>query len=383
MKRIFAMILILAARAAFAFGPWLEMTPIGGVELSDGWSREQLERRFDEIAAANTNKPFIVTRTKWMCEAFDHVRLAVNTNDLFVHWHADCAVIPLRFQKRMAVLRKNVRLPKGPAHGWSTIDTSHTCPDWKSVLALGPKGLADRARARLKTAKTDDERLFLSCVAEVYDGLVRECVRWADFAAAKGMPVGPWLTESIGDVPVRFGHDASVFFRGGVYLENMGEHRNLCGATLGTGLGFGSMKDGTILVKETGYPGITIWGREYRDSIAEDYVSRRAVIREYETASGKTGLDVYEISLLARSGDSAARHAFDELGRNLGVVVKDVLIENGFTAFLLGGAISKSADLLMPALLRELSNMPFTPEVRAVRDIDNAPLYGAAAMCLE
>lgn len=203
------------------------------------------------------------------------------------------------------------------------------------------------------------------------------------FAAAKGMPVGPWLTESIGDVPVRFGHDAAVFFRGGVYLEDMSAHRNLCGATLGTGLGFGSMKDGTILIKKTGYPQITIWGRKFRDSIAEDYVSRRAVIREYEAASGKSGLDVYEISLLARSGDSAARHAFDELGRNLGVVVKDVLIENGFTAFLLGGAISKSADLLMPALLRELSDMPFMPEVRAVRDIDNAPLYGAAAMCLE
>ena len=187
MKFVLVGVAVLAAQAALAFGPWLEMTPIGGVELSDGWSRGQLEKRFDEIAAANDAKPFIVTRTKWMCEAFDHVRLAVNTNDLFVHWHADCAIIPLRFQRRMAVLRKDVRLPKGPAHGWSTIDTSHTCPDWASVLALGPKGLADRARARLKTAKTDDERLFLDCVAEVYDGLVRECVRWADFAAAKGM----------------------------------------------------------------------------------------------------------------------------------------------------------------------------------------------------
>ena len=185
MKFVFVGVAVLAARAALAFGPWLEMTPIGGVELSDGWSREQLEKRFDEIAAANAAKPFIVTRTKWMCEAFDHVRLAVNTNDLFVHWHADCAVIPLRFQKRMNELRKSVPAEKGLAAGWSAIDTSHTCPDWKSVLALGPKGLADRALQRLKTAKTDDERLFLSCVAEVYDGLARECVRWADFAAAK------------------------------------------------------------------------------------------------------------------------------------------------------------------------------------------------------
>ena len=205
MKFVSAGVAVLAARAAFAFGPWLEMTPIGGVELSDGWSRERLERRFDEIAAANTNKPFIVTRTKWMCEAFDHVRLAVNTNDLFVHWHADCAIISLRFQRRMNELRRSVPAEKGLAAGWSGIDTSHTCPDWKSVLALGPKGLADRARARRVTAKTDDERLFLDCVAEVYDGLARECARWADFAAAKGMKdVAATLRENAVHAPRTF-----------------------------------------------------------------------------------------------------------------------------------------------------------------------------------
>ena len=114
MKRIFVIILVLAAQAAFAFGPWLEKTPIGGVELSDGWSRGQLEKRFDEIAAANDAKPFIVTRTKWMCEAFDHVRLAVNTNDLFVHWHADCAIIPLRFQRRMIAQSERRSPAEGP-----------------------------------------------------------------------------------------------------------------------------------------------------------------------------------------------------------------------------------------------------------------------------
>ena len=174
------------ATCAQAYGPWLEKTPIGGVELSDGWSRAELEKSFDEIAATNAARPFIVTRAKWLTTVFDHVRLAVNTNDLFVHWHPDCAILPLRFQKRLAALRKTIPASAG-VHGHSTIDTSHTCPDWKSVLALGPKGLADRARLRRPTARTEDERIFLDCVAEVYDGLARECARWADFAAAKGM----------------------------------------------------------------------------------------------------------------------------------------------------------------------------------------------------
>ena len=195
-----------AAGSVWAYGPWLEMTPIGGVELSDGWSRERLEKRFDEIAAENTNRPFIVTRTQWLTTVFDHARLAVNTNDLFVHWHADCGIIPLRFQRRMGELRKRVPARRVKTHGgWSGIDTSHTCPDWKSVLALGPKGLADRARARRVTAKTADERLFLDCVAEVYDGLARECVRWADFAAANGMgAVAAVLRENAAHPPRTF-----------------------------------------------------------------------------------------------------------------------------------------------------------------------------------
>ena len=35
---------VAAAPCARAYGPWLEKTPIGGVELSDGYSRAELER---------------------------------------------------------------------------------------------------------------------------------------------------------------------------------------------------------------------------------------------------------------------------------------------------------------------------------------------------
>ena len=203
MKFFFAGVTVLAALSALAYGPWLEKTPIGGVELSDGWSREHLERRFDEIAAANTNKPFIVTRTKWLTTVFDHVRLSVNTNDLFVHWHPDGMLLPSRYIRRMDWLRKAV--PSKARYGWSTVDVSHTCPDWKSVLALGPKGLAERARQRRETAQTDDERLFLDCVVEVYEALGRECVRWADFAAAKGMDeVAAVLRENAAHAPRTF-----------------------------------------------------------------------------------------------------------------------------------------------------------------------------------
>ena len=173
------------ANRLFAYGPWLEKTPIGGAELSSGLDRAALESLLNRIEAETAGRPFLVTRTKWLVALFDNIRLAANPEDPFVHWHPDGMLLPSRYIQRLDVLKK--RTHPAAAYGWSTVDVSHTCPDWKSILALGPRGLADRARRRRETAETDDERLFLDCVAEVYDALCRECVRWAEFADAQGM----------------------------------------------------------------------------------------------------------------------------------------------------------------------------------------------------
>ena len=76
MKVLLAVLSLALAGPALAYGPWLEKTPIGGVELSDGWTRSQLDARLDEIARENADRPFIVTRTKWQTTVFDHVPAA-------------------------------------------------------------------------------------------------------------------------------------------------------------------------------------------------------------------------------------------------------------------------------------------------------------------
>ena len=180
---------------AFAYGPWLEWTPLGGVEIDDtGLSRAALEQRLDKIERETADKPMIVTRAKSLAILFDHVRLAVNTNDLFVHWHPDSSLLLLRKIRReknfwaySPEFRQIVPLMSRVGAFRSRLDTSHTCPDWESIVELGPTGLAERARRRKETARTDDERLFLDCVIEVYEALSRECLRWAAFAERKGM----------------------------------------------------------------------------------------------------------------------------------------------------------------------------------------------------
>ena len=86
MKQSLLVALVVMASVVFAYGPWLERTPLGGVEIDDtGLSRAALEQRLDEIERETADRPMIVTRAKSLAMLFDHVRLAVNTNDLFVH----------------------------------------------------------------------------------------------------------------------------------------------------------------------------------------------------------------------------------------------------------------------------------------------------------
>jgi len=210
---LYALVLT-GARPAEAYGPWLEQTPYGGVELGGpaAWKTQELEAALEEIDRRHADSPLIVRRTKGLVCLFDHVRLAVNTNDLFVHWHADCGILPRRKGRYAEALVRAGEIPAA-ANAWmaeggafvSGLDTSHTCPDWSSVLALGPRGLAERARERRRTAKTEDERLFLDCVSEVYDGLARECLRWAAFADEKGMKeVAAVLRENAAHAPRTF-----------------------------------------------------------------------------------------------------------------------------------------------------------------------------------
>ena len=203
----------LCIRPALGYGPWLEWTPLGGVEIDDaGLPRAELERRLDEIERETEGRPEIVVRAKSLAMMFDNVRLAVNTNDLFVHWHPDGSLLPLRkvkrekeFVARSPGLRDVVPAMNRIGAFKSKLDTSHTCPDWQSIIELGPTGLAERARRRKTTARTDEERIFLDCVAEVYKALSRECLRWAAFAELKGMKdVAAVLRENAAHEPRTF-----------------------------------------------------------------------------------------------------------------------------------------------------------------------------------
>lgn len=150
-----------------------------------GLSSGELKLLLDRIERETADRPFVVTRTRWLTAILDKARLAVKSDDVFVDWFQDWKSLEYRRVARVKEFRQHHPELNRPFPG-ACLDVSHTCPDWESILTLGPKGLAARARARRLTAESDDERLFLDCVAEVYDAMARLCVRWAETAEDAG-----------------------------------------------------------------------------------------------------------------------------------------------------------------------------------------------------
>lgn len=199
-----------------------------------------------------------------------------------------------------------------------------------------------------------------------------------------GVPMGPWFKEGAGDLPLRFVHDSTAFILGAAHTERYRSFNRIGAVIIGTGLGFATLRASEVFLNPQGGPGISIFSRPYRDGIAEDYVSRRAILSHYRKlcphAAGD--MDVADIASSARSGQPEAVKVFRDTGVYLSEIIHDILYDNEFECLLLGGAISKSAELFIPALKQGLSDIPSLTLIEKAEDIDNAPLLGAARAVL-
>lgn len=169
-------------------------------------------------------------------------------------------------------------------------------------------------------------------------------------------------------LPVRFLHDSTAYILGEAFDGTLQGAESPCCVMLGTGLGFSMMKDGKVLIDESQTPALSLWCAPFREGIAEDYVSTRAI----QAAYGQS-LSVKDIAGLARQGDEKALQAFRKTGEALSELMG--IIDRRFhpDKLALGGQIARSADLLH-------LNLPFPWEVS--HHLDDAALRGAAYYAL-
>ncbi|MCE1196225.1 ROK family protein [bacterium] len=227
------------------------------------------------------------------------------------------------------------------------------------------------------------------------------------YAAIEGMSVRGFIGRATGGLPVRFIHDAFAFLLGALAYSDgaadAGEGRvgggsaggcegaaagrsvgaNVCGATIGTGLGFAAMVGGRLLRNASGGPAISVYAAPYLDGIAEDYVSRRGVEGCYSRRGGRGSPTVKEMAAAARSGDALCAGVFEETGTHLARILAPIVQKGGYGTLFLGGQIAKAGELLAAPARRAFAELGISCEVAPAARIDEAPLLGAARLFLD
>lgn len=183
--------------------------------------------------------------------------------------------------------------------------------------------------------------------------------------------------------PVYFQNDADSFGIGEVYQNSAFLNKKVIAITLGTGLGACFIDHGNVALHAVGVPKDgEIYNLPYKESIAEDYVSARGLLRNYNAKAAKSvqnGLDLYE---LAVKNDELAIAAFQEFGKDLAAVLLPLVQEFKAEVLVFGGKIADGKDFFLPELQSLFAEHSLQPSIAISKDNEKAALLGAANLFL-
>jgi glucokinase len=174
---------------------------------------------------------------------------------------------------------------------------------------------------------------------------------------------------------VRFLNDAAAYLWGEVGAGAAHDVPRAVGITLGTGVGSAFAQNGRVVTDGPGVPpGGEIWNISYEGGIVEDLISTRALQKRYRERTGKER-EVASIAHYASGGEPVSAQVFGEFGTYLGQVIRHLMTEFAPDVVVLGGGISRSAHLFLPAAANELKGTNIRLRVSALGD--DAALVGA------
>ena len=173
------------------------------------------------------------------------------------------------------------------------------------------------------------------------------------------------FSEFSGGLPSSFVHDANAFLLGEL-LHGAGRGFLRVGAvTLGTGLGAAFAIGGDLQLNAQGSPtdSVSLWNKPYRDGIAEDYVSARALLKDYPAPGGK------EIAEAAEAGDPRALEAWRRYSLDLYALLADWKARLELDVIVVGGQLRSGLRFGVP--------VPAGLNLRFSSLDGDAPLWGA------
>ncbi|MCK5135944.1 MAG: ROK family protein [Bacteroidales bacterium] len=209
------------------------------------------------------------------------------------------------------------------------------------------------------------------------DTVTGEILQINNIPSFNGFSVKQAVEKKFG-LPTFQNNDANCFALGETWFGAGKGYTNLVGVTLGTGLGGGiiiNRKIHTGLVGGAGELGCV----PFRGGIVEDLCSAALFANKYS----KTGAELYNE---AKSGNKESLMVFDELARNIGELLNIIMYILAPEAFIIGGSVAKAWEFLEKPLREEVDKFPVELISKKVKllpaQLDNAGLYGAAALCI-
>lgn len=179
---------------------------------------------------------------------------------------------------------------------------------------------------------------------------------------------------------VYFLHDVHAFILGEQLKGPAIKYLNIAAITIGTGTGFGMMKNGVITDNGVGGPLISVYKQPYKGGTLEDVASGKGIVARYAELGtfGTSILSACTVAERARSNDYAAIQIFREMGWAIGTVMAPIIEEYSIELLLLGGQVSKSSDLFLPYVIDSLGEHQIAVQIDVASDLENSPLIGAA-----
>ncbi|MDF2958457.1 MAG: hypothetical protein K0S39_192 [Paenibacillus sp.] len=256
----------------------------------------------------------------------------------------------------------------------------NVCPGTIDSFPAHAKGSKEEILSRLtdmirvQADKIQDQEALLSGVGYAFPGPFDYengiCyIKDADkYESVFGVNLREELLDRLKDSPVRgrlsgkfdivFENDAALFALGEKQAGKAKPYDRCICLTIGTGTGSAFLEGSRLVKSGDGVPPEGwVYSRPYRDSIVDEYISRRGILR----LAGSFGLpedwDVKELAEEALQGHPAAGKVFDRFGKHTGEMLLPYVQAFRANGIVIGGQIAKSYPLFDRALRQTLSGI--------------------------
>jgi glucokinase len=169
------------------------------------------------------------------------------------------------------------------------------------------------------------------------------------------------LVRGVAECPVRLENDARCFTLAEARYGAGRGAQDVCGITLGTGVGCGVMAGGR-LHRGHNFQAGEVWRIPMRGRNLEHFLSGAGVVRAYEAAGGSaaSGVDAAEVVSRARAGDAAAREAWRAFAQDLVFLCETIVCLLDPAVIVIGGSLSQAGDLYRSHLDARMASHPTT-----------------------